>query len=186
MTIVFTGRRAHLTPALKEFTEAKLGKISRVLDEILDAHVILKVEKHRRLSEIVLKSRTTTLTAKAEGPEFHDSIGQCIERLLAQAKKHRGRMTTRRKGRGVWTEPRRGSRALRENLTGLPGVPADGGPPIVRMGRVPLQPLSLEEAAVKVRDSHDEILVFRETGSRRVAVLFRRPDGQLGLLETEA
>ena len=185
MAILFTGRKAHLTPDLKEFTESKLGKLDRVLEDISDVHVILKLEKHRHLAEIVVKSRSATLTAKADATEFHDSIGLCVERLLAQAKRHQGRLTTRRRGRGAWTGPQRAVPAA-EAAEGAEIISGDGGAALVRMGRVALRPMSLEEALQRARDSRHPLVVFRDADSSQVSVIFKRPDGQFGLVETEA
>ena len=97
MTILFTGRKAHLTPALKAFAEAKLGKLEKLLGDMLDAHVILKSEKHRQVAEVVVKARSRTLTSKAEAGEFTDAVSACAERLLAQAGSARERRDVRRR-----------------------------------------------------------------------------------------
>src|SRR5262249_12264757 len=101
MTILFTGRKAHLTPTLKTFAESKLGKLEKLLGDMLDARVILKSERHRQVAEGVVKARNRTLTAKAEAGEFTDAVSACADRLLAQARKHADRMNSRRKGRGA-------------------------------------------------------------------------------------
>ena len=71
---------------MKKFAETKLSKLDRVLDDILDVHVILQREKHRHVAEIVTRSRSATLTAKAVGTEFRDSLGTCIDKLIAPGK----------------------------------------------------------------------------------------------------
>jgi hypothetical protein len=53
------------------------------------------------------------------------------------------------------------------------------------MGRVAVRPMSIREAVQQAQDSERPVLVFRDLASQQVAVLFRRPDGQLGLVETE-
>jgi len=187
MTIGYTGRKADLTAALKAFTEKKLGKLERFLDEIQDAHVILTLEKHRHLAEVVVKARTSTLAAKAEAADFRDTIGICADRLLAQAKKHHERRAKERKREGMRSSPR-------HPQTGVFGPPSgasqagDGsdGPLVVRMGRVPAKPMSVEEALLQVRASRESVLIFRNADSQQVAVLFRRADGRFGLIEEEA
>ena len=74
MTILFTGRQADLSDGLKSFTEKKLVKIERFLDGLQDAHVVLKAEKHRRLAEVVVKTRAATLTARGESADFRGAI----------------------------------------------------------------------------------------------------------------
>ena len=96
MTILYTGRRAALTPPLREFVEKKLAKLERFLGEIQDAHVILALEKHRHLVEIVVKARVASLAAKAESSDFRDAAAVCAERLLAQAKRHHDRLAKER------------------------------------------------------------------------------------------
>jgi putative sigma-54 modulation protein len=182
MTILFTGRKAHLTTSLKAFAESKLGKLEKLLGDMLDAHVILKSEKHRHVAEIVVKARTRTLTAKAEAGEFTDAISACTERLLAQARKHADRLNSRRKGRGAnksgWP------RAVGEAPASEP-APAEGLPELVRMGRMAVRPMSVREALLRAVDADRPVLVFRDVASQQVAVLVRRADGQYGLVETE-
>jgi putative sigma-54 modulation protein len=181
MTILFTGRKAHLTGTLKAFAESKLAKLEKLLGDMLDAHVILKSEKHRQVAEVVVKARSRTLTAKAEAGEFTDAVSACADRLLAQARKHADRMNSRRKGRGDKAAPwRRGDGAEPPEPP-----PADGLPGVVRMGRTAVRPMSVREALLRAVDADRAVLVFRDVVSQQVAVLFRRADGQYGLVETE-
>ena len=182
MIILFTGRKAHLTSTLKAFAESKLGKLEKLLGDMLDAHVILKSEKHRQVAEVVVKARSRTLTAKAEAGEFTDAVSACADRLLAQARKHADRMNSRRKGRGDKVAPwRRGDGAAPPPES----LPADGLPGVVRMGRTAVRPMSVREALLRAVDADRAVLVFRDVVSQQVAVLFRRADGQYGLVETE-
>ncbi len=184
MTILYTGRKADLTPAMKELAGKKLEKLERFLGGILDAHVILSLEKHRRLAEIVVKGRDATLTAKGEASDFRDSIGQCADRLLAQAKKHRDRVAKERKREGMRASPRS---AIAGFDIGRDAAASSGDdhPSVIRMGRIPSKPISVEEALLEIRGSRNPFLVFRNAESHQVAVLFRRPDGRFGLVEEE-
>lgn len=185
MTILYTGRKADLTPVLKELTEKKLGKLGRFLGEIQDAHVILTLEKHRHLTEIVVKGRLATLTARSEAADFRDSVVLCIDRLLVQARKHRERRAKERRREGRRSSPRRGGETLgAPALAGAAGSDNDH-PRVVRMGRIPAKPMSVEEALLQVRGSRDPFLIFRNAESQQLAVIFRRSDGRFGLVEEE-
>jgi len=178
MPILFTGRKADLTPALKRFAESKLNKLDRFLGDEPDVHVILTVERHRRLAEIVARTPLATLTARADSPDFRESIDRCLDRIVAQAKRNHDKQTRRRRGR-------------RESLRLPPGLPVTAGdqderPSVVRMGRIPVKPMSLDEAVFEIQDSQDGFLVFRNADSQRISVLFRRDDGRFGLVEPEA
>ena len=185
MTIVFTGRKAHLTADLKALATGKLQKLQTLLGDILDAHVILKHEKRRQVVEMVVKARGRTLAAEAEGTEFDEALGLCSDRLLTQARRHADRRTSRRKGRGAWKTGRRS-----EPMAAPPAGDADGdgggrSPGLVRMGRVALRSMTVREALLRAGDQDQPVLVFRDLASERLAVLFKRQDGRYGLLETE-
>ncbi|HEU4402596.1 MAG TPA: ribosome-associated translation inhibitor RaiA [Candidatus Polarisedimenticolia bacterium] len=187
MKVLFTGRKAHLTLPLKSFTEEKLGKLERLFDGIHDAHVILTLEKHRRLAEIVLKTRHSTFSARADTTDFRDSVGECVDRLVAQTRKHHERLVKEAK--------RRGARAVRRGAGAVPpaaeaGAPISAtgneAPTVVRLGRIPVKPMSVQEAVLQARGSRDPFVVFRNAESLQVSILVRREDGEYGLFEAEA
>jgi putative sigma-54 modulation protein len=180
MTILYTGRKANLTPALKAAAEGKLEKLEKVLGDILDARVILKREKHRQVAEIKVKARARTLTAKGEATEFTEAIGVAADRLLAQARRHNDRRNARRKGSAPWKVAGRG-RAPEPERPEPAAIPE-----MVRIGSHRVLPMSVREALLRARDESHEVLVFRDLASQQVAVLYRRQDGQYGLVETEA
>jgi putative sigma-54 modulation protein len=186
MPILFTGRRADLTPALREFAEEKLQKLARLLGDDPDAHVIVTREKHRHLAEIVARSRSGRLTARADAGDFRDALGACLDRLLAQARKRRARVAREPKRRAMQDSPREVAPRSRRGRRG-DGSPADDERPlVVPMGRVPVKPMSVEEAALEMQVSAEPFLVFRDADSQRIAVLFRRADGRFGLIQPEA
>jgi len=180
MTILFTGRKADLTDGLREFTEEKLARLERILHESPDAHVVLARERHRHLAEIVVHARIGTLTAKADGSEFEESLGLAIDRLLAQARKQHSKLAKGRKRRAT-KESRRRSPAMSEG----PAMAAPDGPAVVPMGRVPARPMSVEEALLRFREVSDPFLLFRDVDTLRLCLMFRRRDGRYGLVEPE-
>ena len=177
MTIVYTGRKAGLTPALKAAAEARLEKLEKVLGDILDARVILTREKHRQVAEIIVKAKSRTLTAKGEAPEPTDAIGAAADRLLAQARRLSGRRSEKRRGRGPWKSEERAAAAPVELLAALPTV--------VRLGSFRVRGMSMREAIRKAHAEESEVLVFRDLASVQVSFLYRRPDGQYALVTTE-
>jgi len=187
MKIAFTGRKTDLTDSLKLFTEKKLAKLERILGPDTEAHVVLTLEKRRQRAEIVVKARTVTLTARADAADFLDSVTGSVERLLAQAKKHRGRLTKRSRREGA-RHPKRGAAVVEAGI--LAGAERSGkgsdGDAVVRMGRVPVKPMTVEEAVLLARQARDAFFVFRDAESLQIAVIFRRADGRLGVVEAEA
>ena len=95
MKVNYTGRHMELTEPLKQFTKERLDKMATYLDDIIDVHVILSVEKHRHSAEITLKTRASAFVASATTDDMYTSITQAVEKLEAQAHKLQGKRNTR-------------------------------------------------------------------------------------------
>jgi ribosome hibernation promoting factor len=181
MEIEFTGRKIEITPALKTFSEQKLKKLSRILDGIIEAHVILRVEKRRQSAEIIVHSPHATLTGSETTDDLYKSIGQVLAKLEKQAMKLKGRYAWGKKhGKAVTV---RGGREVGDDG---PASAPDGVPRVIRSRRYAVKPMSVDEALMQAQGSKDAFLVFRDARSQRVSVLYRRPDGNFGLIEPEA
>jgi putative sigma-54 modulation protein len=95
MKVHFTGRHVELTEALKSFAQERLDKMATYLDDVIDVHVILSVEKHRHLAEITLKTRAGAFVASAETTDMYQSLTQAVDKLESQATKHHGKRVDR-------------------------------------------------------------------------------------------
>ena len=95
MKVNYTGRHMELTEPLKQFTKERLDKMATYLDDIIDVHVILSVEKHRHTAEITLKTRASAFVASATTADMYASITQAIEKLDGQAHKLQGKRNSR-------------------------------------------------------------------------------------------
>ncbi|MCL1892823.1 MAG: ribosome-associated translation inhibitor RaiA [Holophagaceae bacterium] len=91
MKIIFTGRRVEVTESLKKYAEERLQKMSTYVDDIIDIHTTLSVEKHRHQADVVLKSRTGAFIASAETDDMYQSLSQAIDKLETQVHKKQGR-----------------------------------------------------------------------------------------------
>jgi putative sigma-54 modulation protein len=183
MKIEFTGRHIDITPAIRDFTEDKLRKLERWIDEILETHVVLSVEKHRHIAEIVLRARAHTFTGTDATGDMYASIGNAADKIEKQARRVKDKVTGRRKHARPPARAPRGAMGGREDRDG------DGaGQRESRIIRVPVdtkKPMSVEDAALVLSETDQEFLVFREARSQRISVLYRRRDGHLGLIEPD-
>jgi putative sigma-54 modulation protein len=91
MKIIFTGRRVEVSESLKKYAEERLGKMTTYVDDIIDIHTTLTVEKHRHHADIVLKSRTGSFVASSETGDMYQSLAQAIDKLETQVHKKQGR-----------------------------------------------------------------------------------------------
>lgn len=176
MKIEFTARQVQVTPQIQRLAQRKLEKLARVLPGIIRAHVILTRDKHRHVAEVSVHSPRLKLTAQEEGNDLGASLTNVIGRLARQAQRQREKRRERKR-RG----PTRG-RALR---AGGGGEAAEPAPRVIRGRRTPIKPMTLNEAAQEVGTGGEGFLVFRDAATERVSVLYRRKDGNLGLIEPE-
>jgi putative sigma-54 modulation protein len=178
MRFDLTGRNVDITPALRQLIDRKIGKLERVLnDSAVSAQVVLSREKYRRVAEITIHARGDhMLHGIGQGTVWPSSLGQAVEKILQQAH----RLKTK------WDKRKRRAAGPRQ-LPPMERPPVEAaGPRILRATRYPVKPMSLEDAAQKIEAADDAFLVFRNPDTDAVAILFRRKDGNLGLIEPDA
>ena len=180
MRIEFTGRHEEVPLEVRARAERKLRKLAKVLRGITDVHVVFAADKHRHVAEVTVRSPRLTLTAAEESGDLAVAVTTVIDRLTRQAQRHMGKLRERkRRGRG---------RTAAASPTG-PGVAAsriESGPRVIRSRGFLVKPMTVDEAVLEVGGSDDGFLVFRDAATERVSVLYRRKDGNLGLIEPEA
>jgi len=174
MRISYTGRQMEITPTLRAFTEKRLLKLSRLLRDRLDVHVVLTAEKHRRAAEITLKFRDHVLVALEETSEAKESIGRALLKLERQALRFFEKRRSRKR--------RRPSSSARMNVLAR-SRQDHRAREVLRTERVPIEPLSVEDAVVAEELKERGVVVFRNPETGRVNVLYRRADGNLSLIE---
>jgi putative sigma-54 modulation protein len=177
MPIDYTGRQVEISPDLRRYTQQRLRKIVRLLGGQFDLHVILTAEKHRRIAELTLKFHDHTVVGVEETGDIRTSLNGAIDKLARQAV----RLLERRRTNKRRPKP---TSAVLLNVLGTERVDHDEHR-IVHSERVPLKPLSVEEAIEALDRSRAGAVVFRNPDSERVNVIYHRPDGHLGLIEPE-
>jgi putative sigma-54 modulation protein len=182
MRITVTFRHVDPTPALRQYAEEKLERVKKYLRRPLDAHVILSVAKERHVAEITLKADHVTMFAEEETHDLYSAIDLALDKLEHQAQKLKAKRRSHKGAAG----PRAGeAREVTTSVLAADRRDAGGAPAVIRSQRVPAKPLSVEEAVEQLRGSRDEFLVFTNASNQTLAVLYRRKDGNYGLIEPE-
>lgn len=179
MRLELTGRHVDITPALRTLVDRKLAKLSRLLnDAIVSTQVVLTREKYRHVTEMSLHMRgDRVLAGKAAGTTWTDSLGRATEKIEQQAQKVKGK----------WVERKRRATPARDLPPPSMAEPAADvvSPRIVRASRYHVRPMTVDDAARAVETGDDGFLVFRNEVSGAINVLYRRKNGDLGLIEPE-
>ena len=190
MRVDVTGRHVEITAPLRHLIKQRLAKLERLLnDNVMSVHVILTKEKYRHRTELVIHARgDNMMRGMGEGNAWSISVREAAEKIEQQAQTLKGKWT-KRKGR-----PSRSSVAARATerpqaaaSAGAAGAPSDGaqGTRVVRASRYPVKPMTIEDAALRVDQSAETFIVFRNAETDAVSILYRRKDGNLGLIEPD-
>lgn len=179
MRVEVTFRNVRGTDPLRKYAEQKLSRLAKYLREPAEAHVVLAVNKYRQAAEISLSAKRNNFNAKEETQDLYSAIDLAVDKIERQIKKQKGRVKSRKGG-----VDRRGLRG-RAGASGSREPDEAAGPLIIKSERVPLKPMSVEEAVMQMNLASENFLVFRNAGNAAVNVVYRRKDGNYGLIELE-
>ncbi len=170
MNIIVNGRHLEVTPALKNYAEKKVQRFDRYLSNISEAIVTLTVEKYRHKVEVLLKVNGVLIQAEGITGDVYSSIDEVAEKLERQIKKYKEKLVSHRK-----TEGKPGS--------AVPEVaPVEVGR-IIKNKRFELKPMSPDEAVMQMELLDKDFFVFTNDNSGSINVIYRRRDGNFGLIE---
>lgn len=178
MEITVTGRHFEISDALRQHIEGKVQKLVRYLDEITAAHVVLSVEKHRHLAELTLEANGNQIRGLEETHDMYESVDAVIEKVERQTRRFKQKES--KKGRGV-----RGSDMIVEEGAEDEMPEKTSAPKVVRSQVVAVKPMSIDEASMQMELIDDDFLAFMNSQTNQMNVMYRRRDGNYGLIEPE-
>ncbi len=177
MKFEYTGRHVEVTPAIRKHVEDHFRKLDHIFNNntAVSTHVIIEVEKNRQIGELIVHWRDHTLTAKDINVDMYMALTRAITRIEKQALKLKKKIIDRKQGA-------KRTAAVAPHPDGQ--VEATPRPPrIVAARRYSVKPMTAEEAALRLSTEADQFLVFRDADTHRVGVLYKRKDGNYGLIE---
>ena len=188
MATTITGRHYEVTDEIRSLITRKLDKIvDKLFAGVIEVRVVLQVEKHRNLCEILINGKEHDVKATHESEvSMTDAINAAIDHVKRQAQKNRSTIRDHHRkdgkaGAGLVTQ---WSVQVLE-----PGRLREAGPKrlprIIKTNNLPILPMTIEDAAESLDGSKNDFIVFRELDSDRINVMFKRRDNNLGLIAPE-
>jgi putative sigma-54 modulation protein len=176
MTFEYTGRHVEVTPAIRRHVQEQFKKLDNIFNGTEPrVHVILEVEKNRQIGEIIVHWREHTLTATDTNADMYMALTRAVDKIEKQAVKRKKRIIDRK-------QHARKTSAVAPSPDGQ----LEATPPPVRIipaRRYSVKPMTAEEAALDLTDKTDQFVVFRDSDTNRLGVLYKRRDGNFGLIE---
>jgi putative sigma-54 modulation protein len=196
MQFAVTFRHMEPTDALKSYARERMERVRKYLPDPIACHVVLSTERHNHRIDVSFQLHNGLSIAGHETTEnMYSSIDLCIAKIERQVRKYKGKLE--------------GMRARPHNVVALPwshsiideafhelndtngtgkqiAKESDGHPEftVVKTEKFHAQPMSVAEAIVQLNLLHEPFLVFRHDTDGRVAVVYKRDDGNYGLIET--
>jgi putative sigma-54 modulation protein len=177
--VTVTFRHVDPTDALRDYAIEKVTHVaSKYLKSAVGAHVILSVQKQRHVAEINLHATRFDISAHESTDDLYAAIDLTIAKVEAQLRKHKDRIN-HHKGRGTAvSEPRDVPVEVIESEENA----REGAPRIIETDNIPAKPLSVEDAILQLELTHAEFLVFFNSATESVSVVYKRRDGNYGLI----
>ena len=174
MKIKIAGRHTAASEALRNYVVEKTEALERFFDRIVSVDVVLSVEKERQIADFHAHlTNRKLISAREESGDMYASIDKAIDRLRRQLVKFKDQLHEVRD---------RGGAAAG---TATSAEESADGRQIIRTEAYFQKPMSLDEAALQLDAVEKEFLVFVNSETDQVAIIYHRRDGNFGLIEPQ-
>ncbi|MFH1553023.1 MAG: ribosome-associated translation inhibitor RaiA [Candidatus Omnitrophota bacterium] len=179
MDIKITGRNMDLDNSLKAYIHKRLDKLERLYRRIYKCEVVLAEEKVRKNTEIILYLKRNRVIAKESSSDIYASIDNASENIKKQLRRLNGRLSSRRRKNMFDKIMRPVTR-----FTGSEGavIPDEGGS-IIKSNAFADKPMLPDEAKLELELAGKNFIMFKNADTDEVNVLYKRGDGNYGLVE---
>jgi len=175
-----------VTDALKSYVENALGKVIAHFDKVIDADVVLSIEKHRQVAEVNLHANGVRIHGRETSPDLYASVDAVVEKIDRQVQKYKDRINRHkpRHAREARIYEHAVYEPLVENGHEAPKATAELHREIHRE-KVSMHPMTVDEAVMQLALIDEPFLVFSNAETSQVNVLYARENGHYGLIEPQ-
>ncbi len=176
MNTTVTFRHVQPSEALKAYAEEKIGRIDKYLQEPIDAHWVLMVEKIRHIADVTILVNGITIKAEEETNDLYRAIDKVVDKIEIQVKKYKEKLKNHRPSSGT---------PLSVQLNVIAQQEFGGQTRVVRRENIFIKPMTLDEAIMQMDLLSNDFLIYRDASSSNTNLLYRRKDGNYGLIEAQ-
>jgi putative sigma-54 modulation protein len=178
MKVSVSGKNIEVTPALREYAEKKIGKLSRHFNYLnsdnLEAQVTFHVEKDRHIVEVTIPVNDIILRGEEETQDMYSSIDLVVEKLERQIEKFKTKLT-----KALRRDSQKANGAMLEEEA------EDEELKVVKVKRFAVKPMSVDEAVLQMNLLGHNFFVFTNAETDEINVVYKRKDGDYGLIVPE-
>lgn len=183
MQLTITGKNIEINDTLRKYVEKKIGRLDRYLPNIIDGRVELekaegaRAADDRQIAQVTLRTKKIVLRAEEISSDIFVSIDAVVEKMQRQADRYKGKRSAKR------TEISQAGIAAAEVIE-----EEDEGeerPAVSRVKRFEMVPMDEEEAIEQMELLGHDFYVFFNVNQNQINVLYRRRNGEYGLIQPE-
>jgi len=180
LPIKVTGRHVSVTEPIKDYAVKKVEGLHLDYPRIIEAQVILDVQKYRHLAEVILHcANHITIEATAESTDMYASIDEVMAKIAQQMRKYKTRIMRQHR-------PRHGEiKEIEKHVLDIEGFEdqSEMTPSVVQTEKYSVKPMYLDEAVLQLEVSDRPLVVFTNAETNKINVVYRRKDKRIGLIE---
>ena len=188
VNLTVKGRNLVLTDAIHKYAEEKMGRLGKYLTDGSRCEVELWTEKNPSIAdnqvvEATIYTKGPVIRAREASPDVFTSIDLVLAKLERQVKKYRGKLVARSQGAHKEAFVTEGFTSLEETEEAEEEA---SSPRIVKVKQFMVKPMAPEEAALQLELIGHDFYVFTNSETQETAVVYRRRDGNYGLIEAQS
>ncbi|MCD6420486.1 MAG: ribosome-associated translation inhibitor RaiA [Synergistetes bacterium] len=181
MDIQIVGRNVEATDILKNYISKKVEKLKRYFDRILKAQVILSTQRGRYFVEVTLNANGVMIRGEEAAADFRTATDAVMDKIERQLKRFKGKLVKKYRMR-VPEQPAVSIDDLKQDITPSEKIEEEE-PKIVKVKKISFKPMSPEEAVLQMELVGHDFFVFTNDKTEEVNVVYKRKDGNYGLIE---
>jgi ribosome hibernation promoting factor len=178
MQLNITFRHLDPTEALKAHVKGRVEHVQRYIDRPSEAHAVLHVDNLDHHAEITVKAGRFLLRGTAKSPDMYASIDKAADKIERQLLKHKEKIQDHHKGPAAAEET---TVEVRHDVLDVLARPERHA--VVKSTQFQAKPMSLDEAILQLELLDAHFYVFQNSADRAINVVYRRDDGNVGLIE---
>jgi putative sigma-54 modulation protein len=191
MRLNITFRNLEATDALKQYASEKIERVHKYLDRAGEAHVVLSLERHLQHADISIHAGTFLLRGREKSEDMYASIDLAMDKIERQLRRYKEKLKHHHgRERVHHRQEMLNHRRVRYDVLEAPApeeqMSATSQPRVIRTNEIVIKPMTLDEAVMQLDLMNSDILVFTNSASHQMNVVYRRKDGHFGLIEPTA
>ncbi|MBP8718309.1 MAG: ribosome-associated translation inhibitor RaiA [Candidatus Atribacteria bacterium] len=182
MNLIIRGKQFELTDSIESYIRKKMKKLQKYFDQIMEAVATVSVEKNRNIFEVTLQAKKAIIRAEEESDNIYTSIDRVVEKLERQLIKYKEKLYYKYSNE---YNKEQEANITEQKESDISAKADDKDVKIVKTKRFVLKPMSPEEASLQMELLGHSFYVFNNEETDQINVIYKRKDGNFGLIEPE-